>query len=249
MNDDTIADQEDAWIARALDQHPIAEATGAPRAASDAPDEPVDRAVDEYREVLSYLPLDDVRPPPALESRVVAAACAARAPAVPSIAVARSTRRRRLLLPSVAAAAVAAAVALVVLRPDPSSQPASVDAQVVSAPTPAELELLLDAPDALRADLVDPSGKAVGQGILGTDGHGYLYDLALPANRTGERLWLWLVRSGTPISAGSFAAESSSVGFEVDVPVDRILVTSERGGAVPGRPGPSTAEGELRPPR
>jgi len=249
VNDDTIADQEDAWIARALDQHPIAEEAGVPLPESGTPDEPVDRVVGEYREVLSYMPLADVRPPPALESRVLAAARAARAPAARSISIARRSTRRRLMLPSIAAAAVAAAVALVVLRPDPTSHHDSVDAQVVSAPTPVELGLLLDAPDALRADLVDPSGKVVGQGILGTDGHGYLYELALPASRTNERLWLWLVRSGTQISAGPFAAESGSVGFEVDVPVDHILVTSERSGSVPDRPGTATAEGELRPPR
>ncbi len=259
MNDDAITDREDAAIARALHQ-PLG--AGSPdRDDRDASREDQD-SVDEYREVLSHMPFDEVRPPDSLESRVLDAARSARAPRTPDpagketpaapapaaipIERARSARARRWLLPSVAAAAVAAAVALVVLRPAADSRPGSTDAQVVSAPTPRELAALLDEPDSRRAELTDASGATVGRAVVGEEGTGYLYDLALPATAGGERLWLWLVSSGDHVSAGGFDDRARRVGFEVDGAVDAVLVTIEPAGSHPDRPSRTLAEGDLR---
>lgn len=268
MNDDAITDREDAAIARALHQPPGAGSPGRDDhddhdASREGPDHLDDTSVDEYREVLSRMPFDEVRPPDSLESRVLAAARSARAPrtphpvgqetpAVPGLAPAitridsaRSARARRWLLPSVAAAAAAAAVALVMLRPDTGSRPGSTEAQVVSAPTPAELAALLAEPDARLADLTDASGATVGRAVVGDDGTGYLYDLALPATARGERLWLWLASSGEHASAGGFGDRARRIGFEIDGPVDAVLVTIEPAGADPDRPSRTVAEGEL----
>jgi hypothetical protein len=72
-----------------------------------------DAAVVEYHHVLSYLPFDEMTPPPALEARVLDAARAARTPDVPSLA-ARHRKTRRLVAVG-AAAAVAAAVTLALI--------------------------------------------------------------------------------------------------------------------------------------
>lgn len=268
MNDDAITDREDAAIARALHQPQEDRSPGREdhEVGRESPDSAGETSVDEYSEVLSHMPFDEVPPPDSLESRVLDAALSARAPraprpvahetpaapaptpAVTRIESARSARARRWLLPSVATAAAAAAVALVLLKPAADTQPGSTDAQVVSAPTPAELAALLDEPDARRAELTDASGETVGRAVIGDDGTGYLYDLTLPPTARGERLWLWLAISGEHVSAGGFGDRARRVGFEVDGDVDAVLVTIEPAGTDPDRPSRSIAEGELRTP-
>ena len=261
MNDDAITEREDAAIARALDQ-PGTEATGVDGGTE------ADSTERELREVLSHLS-PELAPPAGLEARVMAAARSVRAPSgaptgaepdtapitagsegeagsVVALADRRRQRARRWMLPSVAAAAAVAALALVVLRPDGGAEPGSVVARVVSAPEPAELSALLDDPAARSADLRDGAGHAVGKAVVGADGVGYLYDLDIPAAKPGERPWLWLVHSGTPVSAGTFHDGARSVGFTVDGEVDGVLVTFEHVTGVPERPGRTAAEGDLR---
>jgi hypothetical protein len=72
-----------------------------------------DADVLEYHQVLSYLSVEEVTPPPALEARVLDAARAARKPEVPSIAT-RHRKARRIVAVG-AAGAVAAAVTLVLI--------------------------------------------------------------------------------------------------------------------------------------
>ncbi len=241
MNDDENA-AHDAAIARALDQA---------EAPSDAEIEAAGgRAeLDAYREALAGLPFEEVQPPPELERRVLAAARDARAPAITSIERDRPLAARRRILPLVAAGAVAAAVALVVFQPRSTPEPGAGEAQIVSAPTPSQLAALLDSQGARRSDLEDPSGGLVGRAVLGTDGDGYLYDLALPPASPGSRYWLWVTLSDVRISAGDLGTTPSSAGFAVDGPADGLLLTLESDGPPPESPGPEVAEGGFDPGR
>ncbi|MCZ7535023.1 MAG: hypothetical protein M5T61_03120 [Acidimicrobiia bacterium] len=237
MNDHEI-DAEDAAIARALDQ-PGAPTDAETKVAGGTAD------LDGYREALARLPFEEVRPPPELGHRVIAAARRVRAPAIPSIDPAHRRSARSRFLPLVAAGAVAAAVALVVFQPRSSPEPGAGEAQIVAAPTPSELAVLLDSPGARRAGLDDPSGDPVGSVVLGTDGDGYLYDLALPPATSGTRYWLWVTVAGANVSAGDLGSAPSSAGFVIDGPADGLLLTLESDGPTPDLPGDEVAEGRF----
>ena len=90
---------EDRVIARALD-------------ADDSDEAAMDRAtLDEYRQVLAYLPFEEIEPPAALEDRTIEAALARRPAEIPSIN--RRAKRRATARWVTLGAAVTAAAAVI----------------------------------------------------------------------------------------------------------------------------------------
>ena len=90
---------EDRVIARALD-------------ADDSDEAAMDRAtLDEYREVLAYLPFEEIEPPAALEDRTIEAALARRPAEIPSINR-RASRRATARWVTLGAAVTAAAAVI-----------------------------------------------------------------------------------------------------------------------------------------
>jgi hypothetical protein len=159
-----VSDEEpnadDRAIARALD--------------ADADDGPVDEhLVDDYREVLAHMPVEEVPPRPELEDAVVADALARRPAAAPDLAAPRARRRTRSRLAVLGAAAVAAVVVGAFLFTTGSSSKApSAHIQSIAANT-NEVDALLQQPGS-RTGIFSPSG---GQVVIGKKGAGDIFGL------------------------------------------------------------------------
>jgi hypothetical protein len=122
----------------------------------------------EYQRVLSYVPFEEVTPPPALEARVLDAARAARQPDVPSL-VARHRKTRRIVAVG-SAAVVAAAVALMLIVGGGSGATQTKVRLTEHAQQNFAAELRRD-PSHRAFDLHTPDGQTVASVVLrGNDG-------------------------------------------------------------------------------
>ena len=198
-------DEEDRAIARALD---VSDDGG-----------PVDeRALDDYREVVGHLPLEDVAPAQDLEDRVVAAALGRRPATTSALDRARAQRRSRLRGATLGAVAVAAAiiVAVLVVTHDSSSKMPNGRITSVAASRP-DIDALLRQAGTRTGTFDDQRGKVV----LGRNGEGNLYALT-PAAAVGVSLES---AQGTVVSLGSAVPADGSITFSVDHP---DLVTAVR---------------------
>jgi hypothetical protein len=222
---------EDRVIARALDTDNSDEAA-------------MDRAtLDEYRQVLAYLPFEELEPPAALEDRTIEAALARRPAEIPSIN--RRAKRRATARWVTLGAAVTAAAAVIgfmfVTGNDAKSTPGG-RVDLAGAAHGDVVTPILEAPGTRQANLVG-DGIMVGKVALSTEGDGVLYDLSLPDTHGGH-LWLWLVTDGRVVPIGQLTdLTADTVPFMVtgDVSaVHGVSISLEDGGARPTTPAPGS---------
>jgi hypothetical protein len=137
-----------------------------------------DADVLEYHQVLSYLSVDEITPPPALEARVLDAARAARAPEVPSLAV-RHRKARRIVAVG-AAGAVAAAVTLVLIVGGGTNS-TQTKVRLTDHAQQDFAATLQTRPDHHAFALVDGNGKVVAHVVMsGKEGALYNVELVPP---------------------------------------------------------------------
>jgi hypothetical protein len=187
-----------------------------------------DAAAVEYHHVLSYLPFDEMTPPPALEARVLDAARAARTPDVPSLA-ARHRKTRRLVAVG-AAAAVAAAVTLALIVGG-GSNATNTKAELAAAPHANFSAKLLGQAGAKQFALVDNNDTKVGSVVL--SGHDGALDLDVPT----PSLYRFALTGpdGQQASLGNTAEAVANNGFTFAGPVRGAVLIEKLTGTVVAR--------------
>jgi Anti-sigma-K factor rskA len=220
---------EDRVIARALDIDRTDEIDEAA----------MDRAtLDEYREVLAYLFVEEQAPPAGLEDRVVDAALARRPAAARSIA--RPARRRSTARWITLGAAVAAAAAVITFMFATTGDDGGAPGGRVelAAAGNAQVVPVLQTPGVRKAPLETQDGAQVGDvgdAALAPDGNGVLYNLDLPT-RPGYEPYVWLVTDTEVVPIGALTMPTESQAFDVtgDVgAVKGVAISSERSGTDP----------------
>jgi hypothetical protein len=221
-------DAEDRAIARALDIDRTDEIDEAA----------MDRAtLDEYREVLASLFVDEQAPPAALEDRVVDAALGRRPAAARSIA--RPARRRSTARWITLGAAVAAAAAVITFMFATTGDDSNVPGGRVelAAAGNAEVPSVLQTPGVRKAPFQTQDGDPdrVGNAALAPNGQGALYELNVPT-RPGDQLYVWLVTDTEVVPIGELPMPTGSYALDVTGDVDAVkgvAISSERVGIEP----------------
>jgi hypothetical protein len=210
--------------------------------ASNLPDDATtEGAVREYQEVLSYMPVDELQPPAALEDRVFAAARALRPPSVPSI----SRRRRNVRIAVLASAASVAAVVSLVLIADRNPTSNAPQAQAISTLRSEVVDHLNATPGARGFDLTGASGT-VGRVVVAQE-QGALYATSLPVDPTVS-YWFWVTgdkNSAVPVS--TVAPPHGGLVFAVRGKMTGALISAEPVGTVPLKPSRIVGEGHFAP--
>jgi hypothetical protein len=233
MSEHSELEHEETMIGRALDALDDI-------VAIDGGDPVLDPDLRDYYEVLGYMPIEDIAPPVALESRVLAAARAARAPAVPSLSSRRRKKARVVTLGAAAAVAAAVALAVVVDNGGPGTY---TQGRNVAKVDPAKVEQYRSTSGAHSIELTGPGGTA-GNVVVTPQGHGALYNTNLHAE-PGITYWFWVSSSEGSIPVASVSTKpGSGLTFSVNGATPTgAFITAETGLSRPTTPGATVASG------
>ena len=217
MNDQELGQHEEEVIGRALHALDAIEL--------DVAD---DADVLEYHQVLSYLSVDEITPPPALDARVLDAARAARKPEVPSLA-ARHRKTRRIVAVG-AAGAVAAAVSLVLIIGGGTNSTQTKVRLTDHAQQNFALTLQTR-PDHHAFKLTDLNGKVVARVVM-SGKEGALYDVELVPQ---DRYAFAVTGHGDEQKTVGGVGPVSRNGFEFSGPVTGAAIIDTTTGEVVAR--------------
>jgi hypothetical protein len=96
------------------------------------------------------------------------------------------------------------------------------------------------------AHLATPSGVAVVEVILASDGQGYLVSKALPTLSSGRTYQLWGVADGVVLSLGVFGSAPKTLEFAAHERWTKFVLTEELSPGVPTSSQPAFAVGEVQ---
>ena len=215
-----------------------------------------DVLVSDFNEVLSWLPFVEIEPPLRLEARVIDAALTARPAAIPSLRAERSLRRssqrvtanaagtplaRRFRVVGVAAGitvALAAGAAIVGGGGGGERKQTTESVRSIAPGQPQQLIALAADPATRHFEMREgATGALVARAVVGQDGSGFVYDLALPSISNGDSYWLWLDAPSGAVVVGRLDDTSPVEAFAISGPFDGLYITRESGTLPPSSPG------------
>jgi hypothetical protein len=188
-----------------------------------------DADVREYLEVLSYLPLEEITPPAALEQRVLDAARQRRKADVPSLVSRRRKTARIAVLGT--AAAVAAAVGLVIV-----TEKGTTTRTQAGAISHLTQQVVLGEKHNEYA-LKDANGVTRGTLAVASNGKHDAALVDMPLESTPETTyWLWI--EGASNSAPVATVDKLRTnGFTFTTDLTKAFITAEKPGPKPATPG------------